>query len=63
MADSTIFETCSTKFSTDELDSLLSCISDGHQMVSGSPSLENMTTGTRQRPVASAENLLFVVYP
>lgn len=44
MADSTIFETCSTKFSTDELDSLLSCISDGHQM-NLSDAAGNLTSG------------------
>ena len=32
---STLFETCSAQFSTDQLEQLLSCVSDGHRSVSG----------------------------
>lgn len=31
MSDSTVYETCSNKFTTDQLDRLLSCIADGSQ--------------------------------
>ena len=41
-SESKIFETCSAKYSTDQLDSLLSCINDGRDAVSGSSSPEFM---------------------
>jgi hypothetical protein len=39
MSDVSVFETCTAQYTTDELDSLLQCISDGSAAVSNKKSI------------------------